>query len=172
MKVIYVVILWLLWLQNMCNYVVYSFILASTKTQFLQYCAICPIFFFQLSRILTPLWLFRVFSQHRHSSDGHQSDTAVSRHSHTLTISSTNHAARSGPDQQQQQQERHVHWWSSQTGRRLDKGDCCSSQSITPLPEPDQTAETPAGPGRQSTTHGSSYTWGIRNGEVHSGIDD
>lgn len=115
---------------------------------------------------------FRVFSQHHISSGRRQSDTAVTRRSHILAVSSANHTPRSGPDQQQQQQEGHLHRWSSQTGRRLDEGDRRSSQSTSALPEPDQTAETPAGPGGQSTTYGSSDTGGSQNGDVQSGIDD
>lgn len=118
------------------------------------------------------LCLFRVFLQRHRGSGSLRSDTAITHHSHTLTVGSAYHTARSGPDQQQQQQERHVHGRSSQTGRWLDEGDCGSSQSTTTLPEPNQTTETPTGPGMQSSSaHGSSCTWGIPNGDEHSVMD-
>lgn len=120
--------------------------------------------------ILRPLCLFRVLSQHHHHhcSDGHQSDSAVALCSHALTLSSAIHTSRSGPDQQQQQQERHIYWRSSQTGGWLDKGNCSGGQSAATLPEPDETAEASAGPGRQSNTSGSSYAWGIWNRDEQS----
>lgn len=192
MKVISVAILWLLWLRNSSNTILaYNHhnsscikswlhvgdVIGSLCNKYLKFhhtaanwfdCLFCLV----TGKILTYLWVFRVRCQHHHSSDGHQSDAAVSHHSHALTISSANHAARSGPDQQQQQQERHVHRRSPQTGRRLDKGDGGSGQSATAVPEPDQTAETPAGPGEQSAMDGSSHTWGIWGRDVHSLVDD
>lgn len=115
--------------------------------------------------------LYRVFSQHLRGSDGHQSNPAHG--SDALAAPAANHTARSCTDQQQQQQERHVHGRSSQTGGWLDKGDCCSSQSVPPLPQPDQIAETPTELGKQgAVTHRSIFTWGIWTGGVHTGVNN
>lgn len=117
--------------------------------------------------------LCRVISCHGLNSNSRQSDTTAAHQSPTHPVSSANRRSSSGPDQQQQQQKRDFYWRPAQTGRWLDKGDCSSSSpSAPPLPKPDQTAETAAGPGWQRPTQGSSHTWGIGHGDVCSGREE
>ena len=180
-KVIYVVICWLLCWQNVSQYI--SCLLCPQQNQkdysdsterwrwyyrfkclndAIQQPIDLTVPFLELARFLRPLCVFRVVSQHHHSSDGCQSDTAFADRGHTLTVSPATHEACPGADKQQQQQERHIHRRSSQTCRWLDERDRRGSQSASALSESNQTAETPAGPGSENSTHGSSSTWGIR----------
>lgn len=106
----------------------------------------------------------RVVAQHSRDSAGHDwPDPAGPQRSRALATappsssSAASQPARAGPEQQQQQQERHVHRRPPQAGGRLDEGDGGGRLPAPPLPQPDQAAAAPAGPGGRSPAHRSNF---------------